>query len=82
MRDFAQPSRDGCNRHAIVLIKRALGHILSCKDVSRLVSRSQEHALGPFERWALRLHLAACDACTRFEQQMRVLRAAMRKYRG
>ena len=64
-----------------MLLTKALGHLLSCKDVSHLVSQMQERSLGPFERWKLRLHLAACDACMRFEQQMRFLREAMRKYR-
>lgn len=64
-----------------MLIRRALGHIISCKDASRLVSRRQDQALGRFDRWALRLHLAVCDACARFERQMRLLREAMRKYR-
>jgi hypothetical protein len=41
----------------------------------------QERELGVFSRWALRLHLAACEACTRFEQQMRFLREAMHRYR-
>jgi len=64
-----------------MLLKKALGHILSCKDVSHLVSQMQERRLGRFERWALRVHLAVCDACSRFEAQMRFLRAAMRRYR-
>ena len=65
----------------MTLLKRALGHLLSCKDVSHLVSQMQDRSLGPFERWTLRLHLAACDACMRFEQQMQFLGEAMRKYR-
>jgi hypothetical protein len=64
-----------------MLLKKALGHILSCKDVSHLVSQMQERKLGRFESWALRLHLAVCDACMRFEAQMRFLRDAMRRYR-
>jgi hypothetical protein len=49
--------------------------------VSHLVSQLNERGLGPVERWTLRLHLAVCDACMRFEQQMRFMREAMRKYR-
>jgi hypothetical protein len=64
-----------------MLLKKALGHVLSCKDVTHLVSQMQERRLGPFERWALRVHLAVCEACTRFEAQMRFLQDAMRKYR-
>ena len=64
-----------------MLLKKALGHMLSCKDVTHLVSQMQERNLGLFERWTLRLHLAVCDACLRFEAQMRFLRDAMRRYR-
>jgi hypothetical protein len=64
-----------------MLLKKAFGHLLSCKDVSHLVSQMQERPLGPLEGWMLRLHLAVCDACTRFEVQMRFMRKAMRKYR-
>jgi len=64
-----------------MLLKKALGHILSCKDVSHLVSEMQERRLGRFEGWALRLHLMVCEACSRFEAQMRFLRDAMRRYR-
>jgi len=62
--------------------KVALGHIVSCKNVSRLISERQERALGRFERWALAMHLAVCDACVGFEKQMEFLREAMRRYRS
>lgn len=64
------------------MLKRALGHMFNCRDISRLVSQGLDRELGPFARWKLRIHLAACDACTQFERQMRFLREAMRKYRG
>jgi hypothetical protein len=63
-------------------IKLALGHLVSCKDVSHLVSERQERELGRFERWTLAMHLAVCDACAQFEKQMQFLREAMRRYRG
>jgi Putative zinc-finger len=62
-------------------ITRALGHLLSCKEATRVVSRMQDRPLGGFERWKLAMHLRICDACTRFERQMRVLREALRRYR-
>ena len=64
-----------------MLLKKALGHLVSCKEVSHLVSQMNERKLGPVERWTLRLHLAVCVACSRFEQQMRFLHDAMRQYR-
>ena len=62
------------------MIRRTLGHLLSCKDVSRLVSRGQDRSLTWWERWRLRMHLSVCAACTRFDAQMRFLKRALRKY--
>ena len=64
-----------------MLLKRGLGHLINCKQASRLVSRMQERPLGPMDRLLLRLHLAWCVACLRFDTQMRFLRQAMQKYR-
>ena len=62
-------------------LKRALGHIISCKDASRLVSKGEEGPLSPWQRLVLRLHLSVCAACSRFERQMAFLRTAMQRYR-
>ena len=56
--------------------------MFSCKDISRLVSQGQDRDFSRWERWKLRLHLAACAACARFEDQMRFLREAMQRYRS
>jgi hypothetical protein len=61
-------------------IRKALGHIINCKDVSRLVSRQQDADLSLWQQMTLRLHLSVCAACARFERQIRFLRAAMRRY--
>ncbi|HET7098406.1 MAG TPA: zf-HC2 domain-containing protein [Casimicrobiaceae bacterium] len=61
-------------------IRKALGHIIRCKDATRLVSRQQDAALSFWQLVTLRLHLSVCAACARFEQQIRFLRTAMRKY--
>lgn len=58
-----------------------IGHMLSCKHASRLLSRAQDTELVAPLRWLLRLHLAACDGCTRFKSQLQVLREAMQRYR-
>lgn len=56
--------------------------MISCKDASRLISQLQEGNI-PLRQWArIRLHLLLCDACTRFERQVRFLRAALRQYRS
>ena len=63
------------------MIRNALGHILSCKDASRLVSKREDATLSAWQRLLLRLHLSVCAACTHFERQIRFLRNAMQKYR-
>jgi RNA polymerase sigma-70 factor (ECF subfamily) len=66
---------------APTMIRKALGHIISCKDASRLVSRREDAALSAWQSLVLRLHLSVCAACTRFERQVRFLRTAMQNYR-
>ena len=51
--------------------------ILSCKEVTRLVSQGMDRDLGFAERVRLRVHLAICDGCTNFKDQMKSLREAM-----
>jgi hypothetical protein len=63
-------------------INHLLGHWLSCKEASRVVSQVQERSLTAFELWRLRMHLAVCDQCTRFERQIQFMREALRKYRS
>ena len=62
------------------MIRNALGHIISCKDASHLVSRKEDAGLTFWQRVTLRLHLSVCAACTQFERQIRFLRTAMQKY--
>jgi hypothetical protein len=63
------------------MIRNGLGHIISCKDASRLVSKREDAALSAWQRLLLRLHLSVCAACRRFERQVRFLRGAMQKSR-
>jgi len=63
------------------MIRNALGHIISCRDASRLVSKREDAALSAWQRLLLDLHLSVCAACTRFERQVRFLRSVMQKYR-
>ena len=53
--------------------------ILSCKQVTRLVSQGLDRDLGFADRVRLRVHLAICDGCTNFSKQLAFLRAAMAK---
>ena len=65
------------------MIWNALGHMISCKEASRLVSRREDERMPFWQRLRLRLrlHLAICVACAQFESQVRFLRTAMRRYR-
>jgi hypothetical protein len=51
--------------------------MLSCKEVSRLLSRGQDRPLGFTEGVRLRVHLAICDGCTAFSNRLAFLRKAM-----
>jgi len=52
--------------------------MLSCKEVTRLVSQGLDRRLGFAERVRLRVHLAICDGCTTFSRQVRFIRKAVR----
>ncbi len=64
------------------MIRRALGHLLSCKDVSRLLSQAQDRPLTRWQRWRMRMHLSVCAACSRVDAQIRFLRRAMHRLRA
>ena len=51
--------------------------MLTCKEVSRLVSQGLDRRLGFGERLAVRVHLAICEGCTNFSKQVVFLRKAM-----
>ena len=42
----------------------------------------EDRALGLADRLALRLHLAVCAACPRFERQMLHMRNSMKQWRN
>ena len=52
--------------------------MLTCKDVSHLISENLERRLSFRERWGLRIHLWMCINCRRFERQMIFMHAALR----
>ncbi len=51
--------------------------MLSCKEVTRIVSQGLDRRLGFSERVRLRVHLAICDGCTNFTKQLGFLRKAV-----
>ncbi len=59
-----------------------LVHFVTCREASQLLSQMQDRPLAARERIRLRLHLAICNACSRFGRQLTFLRAALRTYRA
>lgn len=55
--------------------------MMSCKEVTRLISESQERRLTLLERAALKWHTMMCVGCTNFGKHMDFLRKAAARYR-
>jgi hypothetical protein len=51
--------------------------MIKCREASRLMSRAMDEPLPLWQRLALGLHLAICDACRNARRQMRLLRVAV-----
>lgn len=51
---------------------------LTCKEVSRLISRGLDEAMPPAERARVRLHFVICESCRNLDRQMQFIRRAMR----
>lgn len=54
--------------------------MLSCRQATELMSQEQDRPLGLSERIGLRLHVWICRGCANYRRQMRVLRAACRRF--
>lgn len=54
--------------------------MLSCKEVTHLLSESQDRKLTLSEKMRLEMHLAMCKGCTNFKSQLRFLRDACKQY--
>ena len=55
--------------------------MLSCKEITHLLSESQDRKLNLSEKFHLQMHLAMCKGCKNFKNQMNFLRAACKRYR-
>ncbi|MDD5036779.1 MAG: hypothetical protein PHE55_18780 [Methylococcaceae bacterium] len=53
--------------------------MLTCKEASRLLSQSMDHALPRMKRLELRIHVWLCSACSNFEKQLLFLKRAARQ---
>ncbi len=54
--------------------------MMSCKDISSLISLGQDQKLSMQERIMVRLHLFFCEACSRFNTQIHFIDEAMNLY--
>ena len=54
--------------------------MLNCKEVTRLLSESQDRKLNMSEKMHLEMHLAMCKGCKNFRNQMGFLREACKRY--
>lgn len=58
-----------------------IDYMLTCKEVSKLLSQSQDANPGFRARLNMKLHLMLCDGCTNFQKQLVFIRVALRRYR-
>ena len=56
--------------------------IVTCKETSLLASRAMDERLPFADRLALRMHLAICKNCARFNQQLQEMRRLFRAETG
>lgn len=56
--------------------------MLSCKDVTQLLSRSMDASLPIGKRIGVRFHLLICRFCERYQRQLLLIREAARRLPG
>lgn len=56
--------------------------MMSCREVTRLLSESHERKLGFQERLSLKVHTMMCKACKNFGVQTMAMSRMMRRYSG
>lgn len=54
----------------------------TCKEVAALLVAREDRELPLADRLALRVHMAICDACPRFERQLLSMRNGLRAWRN
>lgn len=54
---------------------------ISCKDATQMISRAMDAPLPFGKNLSLRIHLYFCNLCSRYSNQLRVLRQTLVKYR-
>ena len=56
--------------------------MLSCEEVTQLVSESLDRKLPLRKRLAVRIHYLFCKACPQFERQVRFMRDALQQFQN
>jgi hypothetical protein len=56
--------------------------MLSCKDVTQLLSEAMDRSLPLGKRIGVRLHLLICKFCARYERQLLQIRETVRRLVG
>jgi len=56
--------------------------MLSCKDVTRLISESMDRSLPLRKRIGVQVHLLICKFCSRYERQLILIRETVRRLAG
>jgi predicted anti-sigma-YlaC factor YlaD len=51
--------------------------MLTCKEVSVLLSQAEDRQISPVERQRLEAHLKLCEGCRQFQKQLGFLRQAI-----
>ena len=54
----------------------------TCREAAALLIAREDRALSLPDHVALKLHLMACGACPKFENQVLTMRAAMKRWRN
>lgn len=54
--------------------------MLTCRQVSHLVSEAEDRRLGFMERLRLRAHLKVCEGCPHFHNQIQFMRKMMQRH--
>ena len=63
-------------------MKSSLPLMRTCQEAATLLLAQEDQRLPLRDRLALRLHLAICAACPRFERQLLTMRNAMKQWRN
>ncbi len=56
------------------------GIMLTCREMTRLLSDAMDRSLPLHLRMRMRVHLAICTSCQRYQRQLRIIRHTLGKH--